>query len=101
MIAIIVENEEAKTPHVENLTKNGYATAEIPDLYVRGKDEVLLLVKAALHEKKTLFLDFLPQIGCELTEYELKIVDFIRLRHMSTISVETNPKEPILHQLFT
>lgn len=101
MIAIILENEAEKAPHVQNLTETGYTPTEITDLYSKGSDEVLLLTKGALHHKETLFLDFLPQIGCKLTSLELKIVDFIRLRHLSMISVETNPEEPILYQLFT
>jgi len=101
MIAIIVENEAEKAPHVENLTKNGYAAAEIADLYIRGSDEVLLLTKGALYSKNTLFLDFLPQIACKLNKHEHKVVDYIRLRHLGSISCETNPKEPILRQLFS
>ena len=101
MIGIILENEEAKEPHIMRLMQEGYAECEVPDLYVKGRNEVLLLVRGALSVKETLFLDFMPQIGCELTHNELKVVDFIRLRHLSSISVQTNPSETILAQLFT
>lgn len=101
MKALILKDDEQKDTYGGYMLQNGYALSEFPDLYVRGSEEVLLLLKNMLHVKETLFLDFLPQPMCELTKYESDVVDFIRLRHMSTISVETNPKEVILHQLFT
>lgn len=101
MIGIIVDNEDEKAPHVENLIKNGYATTKVADLYVKGKDEVLLLTRGMLSMKETLYLDFMPQIGCKLTHLELKVVDYIRLRHLSGIQVITPSKDPFMSQLWS
>ncbi len=101
MIGIIVDNDEAKVAHKENLINQGYSASDVDDLYVKGRDEVLLLNKGLLHVKETLYLDFLPQIGCELSKMELKVADYIRLRHLGSISVINTSNDSIMTQLFS
>lgn len=100
MLGYIVQDGEQEQELVGKLILAGFGEGEARGTWVRGHEVIWFIHAWQLKVKETLMLDFKPIVYCKLDEHAQKVVDYINLRHLGGITVETTDKDPIMTQLW-